>query len=144
MSEKEMSIEELEKAMADLFIPHMIFVAKDGCKHSARELINTAVHHLERGYDLPDTLKPYLLEAFKAILRGESADRALNLSFSRGKNESRYYQKLSIAHEVHRLLKTKGANTVDVACEIVAKRKGICINAETARKYYYQLRKNWR
>lgn len=145
-----MTKEELsERQLDDAFIPYIIFCAKSGCQQSARTLIQMATPYISSGEALPDTLKPYLVEAFQKIVQeGESADKALYLRHGRGKNDTALYRKQAIANEVCRLYWIGEAKTIDEACKMVSEHGAkkhnhvsdrIYVDEKTAYKYYYDI-----
>jgi len=145
--EEQLNID-IEQNADDLFIPYLIKCAKTGCKQSARELMKLSSEYLSSGAVFPDSLKPYLVEAFQNIAKGKSADKALYLSHGQGNNNTALYRKQAVANEVRRLYWIGEAKTIDEACKVVSERGVVEIgrnndrfhvDIKTAYKYYYEI-----
>lgn len=105
----------------DIFIPHLIYMAEhEKHEHSAIQLLKIVREGIERGEPMPETIRPYLVEALTKIVdHGESAGKAFNLERSRGeKKETVHYRNVIIAAKVAGLMRRQGISQAEAIREL--------------------------
>jgi hypothetical protein len=109
------------KLAVEQTIPHMIELARSGCKFNAQFLASMAAGYIRAGNPLPPALREWMASALSEGSQGGSVDKALCLKRGRGQGETAHYTKVALAHAVYQKLKDGEARTVEEACQAVAR-----------------------